>query len=226
MWDDQIPELSKHFRVLRYDTRGHGASDVPDGPSSFDRLGRDVIELLDGFHIQQVYFCGLSLGGIIGQWLGIHNPERIKKLILCNTSAFLGPAAQWDDRIASVLKAEGMEETAEIFLRNWFPHEMVAANNATVEKFRAMLLATSAQGVAGSYAAVRDMDMRRMVSLITCPTLVIAGQHDTVTLPAHGELIANSVPGAKLLVLPVVHLSNIECPDGFLSAVLDFLLSE
>ena len=103
MWDIQIPDLSKHFRILRYDIRGHGASGVPAGAYSFDRLGRDVIELLDALNISRAHFCGLSLGGIIGQWLGIHTPDRIDRLILCNTSPFLGPAAQWDSRIAPVL---------------------------------------------------------------------------------------------------------------------------
>ena len=223
MWDPQIPDLSRHFRVLRYDTRGHGASGVPAGGYSTDRLGRDVIELLDALNISRAHFCGLSLGGMIGQWLGIHTPDRINRLILCNTSSFVGPAEQWDGRIASVLQAENMSETAEMFLRNWFPPHMLEAENATVRTFRAMLLATDPRGLAGCWAAVRDMDMRRTVALINRPTLVIAGQYDTVTALSHSELIAATVPGAKLVVLPAVHLSNIEYPEVFLSAVLEFL---
>ena len=123
MWDGQVAELSRHFCVLRYDFRGHGATSVPTGSYSMDRLGRDVIELLDALHIGRVHFCGLSLGGMVGQWLGIHVPERIDKLILCNTSAFLGPVSQFDEWIASVLAASDMSETAERFLRNWFPEE-------------------------------------------------------------------------------------------------------
>jgi len=225
MWDPQIPDLSRHFRVLRYDTRGHGASGVPAGGYSTDRLGRDVIELLDALNISRAHFCGLSLGGMIGQWLGIHTPDRINRLILCNTSSFVGPAEQWDSRIASVLQAENMSETAEMFLRNWFPPHMLEAENATVRTFRAMLLATDPRGLAGCWAAVRDMDMRRTVALINRPTLVIAGQYDTVTALSHGELIATTVPGARLVVLPAVHLSNIEYPEAFLDAVLEFLRS-
>ena len=225
MWDMQIPDLSKHFRVLRYDTRGHGASGVPVGAYSMDRLGRDVIELLDALNISRVHFCGLSLGGLVGQWLGIHTPDRIDRLILCNTSSFLGPTQHWDSRIASVLQAENMPETAEMFLSHWFPPKMLEANNPVVGAFRAMLLATHPQGLAGCYAAVRDMDMRRTVALIRCPTLVIAGQYDTVTLPSHSELIAAAVPGSRLIILPAVHLSNIEYSDAFLSAVLEFFLS-
>jgi 3-oxoadipate enol-lactonase len=225
MWDIQIPDLSKQFRVLRYDTRGHGASGVPAGAYSTGRLGRDVIELLDALNISRVHFCGLSLGGMVGQWLGIHAPDRIDRLILCNTSSYVGPAAQWDSRIASVLQAENMTETAEMFLSNWFPPHMLEGESATIETFRTMLLAIHPQGYAGCYAAVRDTDLRRTVALIRCPTLVIAGQYDTVTLASHSELIAATVPGSKLVMLPAVHLSNIEYPDAFMSAVLEFLLS-
>jgi 3-oxoadipate enol-lactonase len=224
MWDSQTQHLSQHFRVLRYDTRGHGASDVPAGAYSFDRLGRDVIELLDALHIDRIHFCGLSLGGIVGQWLGIHTPERIERLVLCNTSAFLGPAEQWDRRIASVLAAKDMSETAETFLRNWFPANLFEADGPVVGKFRSMVRATDPQGLAGSYAAVRDVDLRRTVVLIRCPTLVIAGSDDTVTLSSHSEPIAATVPGARLIVLSAVHLSNIEQPRAFLNAVLEFLL--
>jgi 3-oxoadipate enol-lactonase len=225
MWDTQIQDLSKHFRVLRYDTRGHGDSDVPAGAYSITRLGRDVIELLDALNIGRVHFCGLSLGGMVGQWLGIHTPDRIERLILCNTSSFVGPTEQWDGRIASVLEAEDMSVTAEMFLRYWFPLKMLEPESPVVGRFRAMLLTTPRQGLAGCYAAVRDTDMRRTVALIRSPTMVIAGQFDTVTLPSHSELIAATVPGSRSVILPAVHLSNIECPEAFMSAVLEFLLS-
>jgi 3-oxoadipate enol-lactonase len=223
MWDTQIEELTKHFRVLRYDLRGHGASGVPAGAYSLDRLGRDVIELLDALGIGRVHFLGLSLGGFVGQWLGVHAPERIDRLILSNTSPYLGPGKQWDARIAAVLEAPDMSETAEVFLANWFPAHMLAAKSAAVDTFRAMLLATDQQGLAGAWAVVRDADLRRTIALIERPTLVIAGLHDTVTAASHGEQIAATVPGAKLIVLPAVHLSNIECPVAFMQAVLGFL---
>ncbi|MFC5473869.1 3-oxoadipate enol-lactonase [Paraherbaspirillum soli] len=223
MWDLQINDLSKHFRVLRYDTRGHGESSVPVGAYSLDRLGRDVIELLDALGIERAHFLGLSLGGFIGQWLAVHAPERIDRLILSNTSSYLGPARQFDERIAAVLQAPDMSETAEMFLANWFPAHMLATNEGIVEEFRAMLLATDRQGLAGLYAAVRDADLRRTIALISRPTLVIAGQHDTVTALSHSELIAATVLGSKLLVLPAVHLSNVEYPAEFMQAVLGFL---
>jgi 3-oxoadipate enol-lactonase len=222
MWDPQIEALGKHFRVLRYDSRGHGGSDVPPGPYSVDRLGRDVIDLLDTLKLGRFHFLGLSLGGMVGQWLGIHAPERLDRLILANTSAYLGPADQWEERIESALKAD-RQATADLFLRNWFPPPLLEADGPIIAKIRAVLLATDPQGFAGSYAAVRDMDLRRTIALITSPTLVIAGQYDTVTLPSHSELIAATMPGAKLVTLPVVHLSNLEAPEVFVQTVLEFL---
>ncbi|MCK1323534.1 alpha/beta fold hydrolase [Bradyrhizobium sp. 156] len=223
MWDGQVGELSKHFRVLRYDFRGHGGSGTPAGAYSLDRLGRDVVELWDALGLARVHFLGLSLGGFVGQWLGIHAPERIDHLILSNTFSHLGPASYFDERIAVVLQAQDMSETAEVFLNNWFPANMVAANEPVVEEFRAMLLTIDRLGLAGLFAAVRDADLRRTVALVNRPTLVIAGEHDTVTTVDHSELIAAAVPNAKLTVLPAVHLSNVECQSEFIGAVLDFL---
>jgi 3-oxoadipate enol-lactonase len=223
MWDRQVDELTKHFRVLRYDFRGHGGSSTPVGAYSLDRLGRDVIELLDALSLERVHFLGLSLGGFVGQWLGIHAPERIDRLILSNTSSHLAPASYFDERIAAVRQTDDMSETAEVFLDNWFPAPMVAANGPVIEEFRAMLLAIDRQGLAGLFAAVRDADFRRTVALISRPTLVIAGEYDTVTALSHSELIAAAVPDAKLVVLPAVHLSNVEYPAEFMQAVLKFL---
>jgi 3-oxoadipate enol-lactonase len=126
-----------------------------------------VIELLDALGIRRAHFLGLSLGGFIGQWLGVHAPERLDRLILSNTSAYLGPAG-WAERIAAVLQAPDMTDTAEMFLGNWFPKHMLAAKLPVVDEFRAMLLATDRQGIAGSYAAVRDGDLRRSIALIPC----------------------------------------------------------
>jgi 3-oxoadipate enol-lactonase len=223
MWDGEVAALTQQFRVLRYDTRGHGQSDAPAGPYSMDRLGRDVVELLDTLNIERVHFCGLSLGGIIGQWLGIHVPDRIERLILCNTSSYLGPSAQWDNVIASLKGISDLTEFGKMFIGNWFPRHMIEARQPIVETFRSMVLSTPAQGLAGCFAAIRDADLRRTIALIRNPTLVIAGQYDTVTLASHGELIAQTIPGARLLTLPAVHLSNVEHPARFVEAVLGFL---
>ncbi|MFL6606323.1 MAG: 3-oxoadipate enol-lactonase [Steroidobacteraceae bacterium] len=222
MWDGQIPTLTRQFRVLRYDLRGHGTSDVPAGAYSMDRLGRDVLELLDDLQLRSVRFCGLSLGGMVGQWLGIHAPERIERLALCHTAPFIGPTAQWAERIAGILAADPAA-TAEGFLKNWFPTPLLEADSRVIEAFRATLRATDPRGIAGCMAAVRDMDMRRTDALIACPTLVIGGRFDTVTLPEHSEQIAATIPGAKLVMLPAVHLSNVEMPEAFERVLLDFL---
>lgn len=223
MWDGEVAALSQHFRVLRFDTRGHGASGVPAGAYSLDRLGRDVLELMDALGIRRAHFLGLSLGGFIGQWLAVHAPERVDRLVLSNTAAQLAPPSVFDQRIAAVLAAPDMRATAEDFLANWFPQRMLDAGGPVVEKFRAMLLATDRAGLAGAFAAVRDADLRRTIRLIEAPTLVIAGRDDTVTSAGHGAAIAAAISGARLLTLPTVHLSNIEARDEYLDAVLRFL---
>lgn len=223
MWDLQIPTLATHFRVIRYDFRGHGGSGVPAGAYSDGRLGRDVLELMDWLGIERAHFLGLSLGGWVGQWLAIHAPERIDRLILSNTSSYLGPAENFDRSIAATLAASDMKETAETFLGNWFPKPMIVANGSIVRQFRDVLLKTSRQGLAGLFAAVRDADMRRTSALIQSPTLVIAGEFDTVTSHAMGEAIANTIPGAKLKTFPSVHFSNIEFAQAFGEEVVAFL---
>jgi 3-oxoadipate enol-lactonase len=223
MWDNIIGELSRHYRVLRYDFRGHGGSSTPAGAYSLDRLTRDVIELLDQLGVERAHFLGLSLGGFVGQWLGVRFPERIDHLIIANSAAHLGPASYIDERIAATLQAPDMTENAEAFLANWFPAAMVAANGPVVQEFRSMLLSIDRQGLAGLFAAVRDMDLRRVISLISRPTLVIAGQHDTVTALSHSEAITAAIPGSRLVVLPAVHLSNVEFPTEFVDAVVEFL---
>ncbi|MGC7405121.1 alpha/beta fold hydrolase [Pandoraea pneumonica] len=226
MWDAQIPALSRHFRVLRYDARGHGASSVPPAPYSLARLGGDVVELLDHLHIDRAHFLGLSLGGIVAQWLGIHAAARIDRLILSNTAAYLGPAEVWDASVAAVLQARDMRETAQTFLRNWFPAHMLDANDPAhtlVTPFRDTLLATNRHGLAGSWAAVQQTDLRRDIASISVSTLVIAGEHDTVTAAAFSKSMVETIPGSRLIVFPAVHLSNVEFPDEFSSAVIAFL---
>ncbi|GAB3299211.1 alpha/beta fold hydrolase [Epidermidibacterium keratini] len=222
MWDRNITDFAGHFRVLRYDTRGHGESDAPGGAYSIERLGRDVVELMDALDIDTAHFCGLSLGGFIGQWLGIHEPDRIDKLVLANTSAYLGPAPQWDAKIIDVLNAPDLTEIAAGFLCNWFPDQL-RADEALVGPFRDDILGMRVTGLAGCLAAVRDADLRRTLPLIRAETLVIIGEHDTVCLPEHGTLIADSIPAAERVRMPVTHLSNVEDPTGFANAVFDFL---
>lgn len=223
MWDVSIPGLSRHFRVLRYDLRGHGASDAPPGAYSLDRLGRDVIELLDFLKIERTHVLGLSLGGFVAQWLGIYAPQRLDRLILSNTSAYLAGELPFDEQIRATLAAPDMTPIADGFIRNWFPASMIAGKNDTVDALRRMVFTTPRQGLAGNYAALRDADLRRTIALIDTPTLVIGGLDDTVTKASHSEEIAAAIPGAKLVLLPGVHMLNVEQPERFIGAVLDFL---
>ncbi|MBR0895442.1 alpha/beta fold hydrolase [Bradyrhizobium tropiciagri] len=223
MWDRTVPALSRSFRVLRYDTRGHGGSDAPAGAYSLDRLGRDAVELLDVLNIGRAHFLGLSLGGFIGQWLGIFAPERIDRLILSNTAPYLASELAFDDQIRAVLAAPDMNAIADGFMRNWFPATMLAAPNQVVDQFRTMVLTTPPRSLAGCFAALRDVDLRRIISLIATPTLVIGGESDTVTRASHSEAIAATIASAKLVLLPGVHILNVEQADRFNSEVLSFL---
>lgn len=221
MWDPQMEALTAHARVLRYDMRGHGKSGVPDGAYSLDRLGRDVVELLDGLEIGRVDFCGLSLGGMVGQWLGIRAPDRLRRLILANTSSYMGLPADWDVRI-ELARANGMSWLAATSVERWFTPEFRARNSGKMSAVTAMLLATDASGYVGCCAAIRDMDMRPTVGLIDIPTLVIGGTADPATPPPHSEALAEAIARARLVMLDAAHLSNVEQADAFGAAMLSF----
>ncbi len=225
MWLPQLPALTEHFRVLRYDTRGHGQSDVTPGPYSIAQLGRDVISLLDGLKIPSAHFCGLSMGGMTGIWLGVHAPGRVKRLVLCNTSAAIGVPEVWNTRITKV-KQDGMGSIVDGVLERWFTADFLAHAPAQVERVKQMLRTTPAEGYIANCAAVRDMDQRAELARITAPTLVIGGKHDKATPPEHGELIARAIPGAKYVELNAAHLSNWEVAQAFTQQLLAFLLNQ
>ncbi len=223
MWNPQIDAWTRHVRVLRYDQRGHGASGAPAGAYSLDRLGRDVVELLDLLDIEAVDFCGLSLGGMTGQWLGIRAPARLRRLIIANSSAYMGPPSNWDARIASVL-ADGMETLATASVERWFTPAFPARAPDAVAPIRDMLLRTDPVGYAGCCAAIRDMDMRRTAALVAVPTLIIGGSLDPATPPPHSQALSDTIAGARIVMLEAAHLSNVECPDAFAELVGDHLL--
>lgn len=214
MWDAQMPVWARDFRVLRYDLRGHGRSSVPAGAYSMDRLGLDAVDVMDALGLHRVHFCGLSLGGMVGLWLSIRHPERLQRLVLANTSAFMGPVANWQARIENVL-ANGMAPLAEASVSRWFTAQFLNSSPYAVEAVRAMLLATAPAGYAGSCAAIRDMDMRSTASLNAIPTLVIAGTHDPATSVGDARFIVSAAKVARLEELPAAHLSNVECPTAF-----------
>lgn len=222
MWAPQMAAFTARFRVLRYDSRGHGQSDSPAGGYSMDRLGRDAVQLLDALNLEAVDFCGLSKGGMIGQWLGVRAPERIRKLILANTSAYMGPPSGWQSRIEGVL-ANGMAPLAEASIARWFTPDFPRAVPDAVASIRAMLTACNSAGYAGCCAAIRDMDQRPTTALIQSPTLVIAGARDPSTSVADGRWLADTVKAGRLVEIDAAHLSNVEQPEAFAAAVLDFL---
>jgi len=222
MWDPQMPAFAGRFRVLRYDMRGHGRSAVPPGPYSIADLGRDVLALLDSNGIERVRFCGLSMGGMTGMWLGCHAPERLEKLVLCNTSAQLGTPEQWNIRI-SLVQNEGMKGVAEGVIERWFTPEFRKREPQAVDKVRRMLLETPPAGYAACCAAIRDQDQREAICAVPVPTLVVAGARDPATPPEHSRIIASKIPGARVVELEAAHLSNIEARDRFTASVLEFL---
>jgi 3-oxoadipate enol-lactonase len=222
MWEPQLPALARRFRVLRYDSRGHGASGVPPGPYTIEHLGRDVIGLLDGLGIDCVHFCGLSMGGMTGMWLGIHTPTRLHRLVLANTAARIGPPDNWNARIENV-RAGGMTAISQAVLERWFTPEFHAQHPDRITAMRQMLERSPVDGYVACCAAVRDMDQRDAVAGIGAPTLVIAGTHDAATPPADGRFVAEHIAGARYVELDAAHLSNIEAGARFTGALLSFV---
>ena len=225
MWDAQIPAFTEHFQVLRYDTRGHGQSLVSEGPYSIEQLGRDVLALLDALHIERAHFCGLSMGGLIGQWLGIHAGERLNKLVVCNTAAKIGEPSVWNPRIEMVLRdgPEAMAGLRDASIARWFTTDYAQAHPEQVKRITDMLAATSPQGYAANCAAVRDADFRDQLAAIKVPTLVIAGTEDAVTPPSGSHFIQEQVAGAQYAEFHAAHLSNVQAGDAFSQRVLAFL---
>lgn len=222
MWDPQIPALAAQFCVLRYDTRGHGQSSVTAGPYGITQLGRDVVGLLDAVGIERAHFCGLSMGGVTGMWLGVYAPERINRLVLCNTAAKIGAADMWNTRIETV-RTNGLSAVAETQAQRWFTPAFIAKAPDVIAATRQMIASTSPEGYAANCGAIRDMDQRETISRIRARTLVIGGLHDPVISTTDLRYLVDAIPGAKLVELDASHLSNVEAPVEFTKALLDFL---
>jgi 3-oxoadipate enol-lactonase len=222
MWDGQVQPFTRHFRLVRYDRRGHGKSGAPKGPYSMERLGRDVLAVLDGLGIKKINWCGLSMGGMVGQWLGANAPERVERMVLTNTSSYFPDKNGWNDRLKMV-EEKGIEAFAAPNMARWFTPGFLERAPQTVAPIQAMFAATPLAGYLGCGAAVRDMDHRALLPKITVPTLVIAGRHDGATPPEANEYISQHIPGAKYTTLDAAHLSNVEQPDAYTNAVLGFL---
>ena len=222
MWDEQVAAFTQHFRLVRYDRRGHGKSSVPKGPYTMERLGRDVLGVLDALSIEKINWCGLSMGGMVGMWLGANAAQRIDKLILSNTSAYFPDRSMWDGRI-KLVREKGLEGVVDANMERWFTPEFRQRSGAAMSKMREMFLATKVEGYIGCGEAIRDMDHRPLLPKITRPTLVIAGRRDPATTLEAGEYIKANVPGAKIAVLEAAHISNLEQPKVYAETVLGFL---
>jgi 3-oxoadipate enol-lactonase / 4-carboxymuconolactone decarboxylase len=223
LWEPQAPELIPYFQILRYDTRGHGASEVPDGDYSVEQLGRDVLGLVDTLNISRFAFCGLSMGGAVGQWLAVHSPERMTALVLANTSPRFGTPEHWNARIEAVKKG-GMAAISDAVMQRFFSAESLNGSNPFVSGSKSVFLGTDPAGYMRCCAALRDFDFTAKLRQLKVPSLVIVGDHDVSTpLAGNGDVLAREIPGSTLVRLPTAHLSNLEAPRSFNSALFAFL---
>lgn len=222
IWDPQIPALSQKFRVLRYDMRGHGLTAVTPGPYTIGGLAQDVLGLLDSLKVAQAHFCGISVGGAIGLWLGVNSSNRFRSLTLSNTAARIGTVDGWNTRIKTVSEG-GMASIADAVVSRWFTESFVQRSPKQVEATRQLLLHTPQEGYVATCAALREMDQRETVTRVSVPTLVIAGAHDAVTTPADAHFLTDRIKGAQYAELNAAHLSNIEDADAFTGALINFI---
>jgi 3-oxoadipate enol-lactonase len=228
MWEPQLPDLEFHFQVLRYDTRGHGGSGATGGAYTFELLADDVVGLLDGLGLSKIHFIGLSMGGMIGQALGLYHSHRLLSLTLCDTAAANPPGSReiWQERIALVRK-EGLAPLLDPTLERWFTPEFVQQISPILEKIRQQFLATSINGYVGCSQAIMELDYLEKIGNIQVPTLIIVGEDDPGTPVSAARAIQERLVGSKLVILPGArHLSGVEQAEAFNRAVLDFLLRE
>jgi len=222
MWEEQASALKDRFRILRYDTRGHGQTSAPAGPYTIQLLASDFIALLDGLGITECRFCGLSMGGMTALWLAVHHPDRVKKIVVANSAAKIGTAESWNLRIHTVA-SEGMANVAREVVARWFTPEFQNEKPEVVSALRRRLETTDLKGYIANCEAIRDMDQRASVAGISIPTLIISGEHDPVTPPTEGQALADAIRGAKHVKLKAAHLSNVERASEFTRALAAFL---
>jgi len=225
MWARQMPAFTSVYRVIRYDARGHGGSSVPRGAYTLEQLGHDALAILDDVGASNCHVCGISLGGITAQWLGLNAAHRVRSLVLANTAARIGTLESWTERIALVHQ-KGMSAVADLAIERWFTPAFRERDPETVHAFKAMVQGCPPDGYLGCCAALRDADLRELISGITAPTLLVASSADTATPPDGLEFIRARVQGSQLVTLDSAHLSNVECADEFSGAVLGFLKAQ
>jgi 3-oxoadipate enol-lactonase len=224
MWDPQWSALAGAARLIRFDHRGHGGSPVPPGPYEMADLGRDVLALLDRLELERASYCGLSIGGMVGQWLAVNAPERIDRLVLLCTAPHLPPASAWHERARAVLEAGSAEIVAEAVIGRWFTAPWAEAHPELVARHRATIVATPAAGYAACCEAIAGYDVRSGLPAVTAPTLVVAGAQDPSIPPEHGRAIADAVPGARFELLdPAAHLASVERADDVTALIAEHL---
>jgi 3-oxoadipate enol-lactonase len=222
MWQPQVDAFAPRFRLLIPDHRGHGQSSVPDGPYRIEHFGQELTALLDHLQLDRVYFCGLSLGGMIGMWMGQNVSQRIERMVLCNTAAKILDTTLLRSRMHGI-ERDGLASIADNVIDRWFTEPFRIAHPEAIEAARRMLLATSARGYANTSGAVCELDLREGLGMIACPTLVIGGRYDKATPLSWNEAIASSIPDGRVAALDAAHLSNIEARDEFNRVVAGFL---
>jgi 3-oxoadipate enol-lactonase len=222
MWDGQAADFGKTFRVLRYDKRGHGGSSSPSGPYTIEQMGRDAIALLDYLKLEKVNYCGLSIGGQTGMWLGANAPQRLNKLVLSNTAGKIGNDDGWNARIDAVTKG-GVKSVSKLVIDRWFTPEFQTKAPREIEKIRAVFERSDSAGYIACCAAVKTFDFREKVAGVKVLTLVIAGTHDPATTPVDTKFVADRIAGSKFVELSASHLSNIEQRVNYSAVVAEFL---
>jgi 3-oxoadipate enol-lactonase/4-carboxymuconolactone decarboxylase len=223
IWDPLVPQLRGDFRLIRYDTRGHGLSEAPPPPYRADELARDLVGLLDALQINQAVVCGLSVGGLIAQQMAISYPDYVRALILCDTGARIGTVASWDERIATV-RTQGLAALAAPSMERWFSQDFRRLHSAEVRGYANMVLRTAADGYVGTCRALRDTDLTEAAASINKPTLVLCGEQDIATPPEMARRLANSIPDARFaLIADAAHISCVEQPAVMASRILEFL---
>jgi 3-oxoadipate enol-lactonase len=228
MWDPQVDAFSAHYRVVRYDTRGHGGSPVTQGPYTFADLGQDVLAVLDALGIERAAFCGISMGGHTGLWLGVHAGARFNAIAVCNSAAKIGTLQGWSDRAAMVREGgrASMQALAESSPGRWFSPDFASTHPAEVQRAQAWIAGIAPQGYAACCEALAASDLRDDLGRITTPMLLLAGASDPVTTVADAQAMQVGIAGAQLAVVPASHLSNLEAPRAFDQAVLHFLATQ
>jgi 3-oxoadipate enol-lactonase len=221
MWEPQMAALTERYRVLRYDNRGHGQSEVPAGPYSIERIATDARELIGELGLGSVLWCGVSLGGMVGMWLGANAPYYLKRAVLANTSPHFGGPDVWNQRIAAI-QEQGMDAFSKVGVTRWLTPDFAAANRDIEEKLATMIASTRQDGYIATAQGIRDMDLRPLLPNISIPVLVIAGSADPATPYAMGEQIHSGVPGARFAILEAAHLSNWEQPQEFNRLIVNF----